>query len=136
MLDVRGICSTKNEKPCRKCKALERPDMERPASYDNPSLYKGSICDRCLGYGKVAYTTITFKKLNGKDPLLVGGLLIDFSGGTITQLSTGLKEKWHASSTFKIGPYRANEYWHIFDTHERMPIQSSKLDNLRTAEVV
>jgi hypothetical protein len=135
MLDLRGICKTHNEKPCRKCHG-DRAEMGAPISYTNPTLYKDEICDRCSGYGKVAHTTVTFKKLTGKNPILVGGLLIDFDGGTIKQLATGESMRWHPSSTFTVGPYRANDYWHLFDTHERMAIQAKKLQHLSTAEVV
>lgn len=135
MLDLRGIAKTHNEKPCRKCKA-NRENMSMPISYSNPTLWKGDVCDKCLGYGKVAMTTITFKKLTGKDPLLVGGLLISFSEGTIKQLATNQTTRWSPSSTFSIGPFRANDYWHLFDTRERMAIQSKKLSNLSTSEVV
>lgn len=135
MLDLRGVCKTHNEKPCRKCHA-ERLDMDAPISYSNPTLFKGEICERCSGYGKVSHTTVTFKKLTGKNPLLVGGLLIDFDEGIIKQLVTGQSTRWHPSSTFTVGAYRANDYWHLFDTHERMAIQAKKLQNLSTAEVV
>lgn len=135
MLDLRGVCKTRNEKPCKKCYA-NRADMGSPVSFSNPTMYKGEICDRCMGYGKVATTTITFKKLTGKNPILVGGLVIDFDEGSITQLCSGIKSKWHPCNTFSIGPFRANDYWHLFDTHERMPIQAKKLCNLSTAEVV
>lgn len=135
MLDLRGICSTVNEKPCHKCHA-ERDNMEEPPSYTNPTLYKGEICDRCLGYGKVAYTTVSFKKLNGKNPITIGGLQMDFGEGVITQLVTGEKKKWRPTPTFKIGKFRANDYWHLFDTRERVAIQAKKMANLSTAEVL
>jgi len=106
MIDIRGIARTDTEKPCKRCAGM--------------GLYRNLICPRCLGYGKLSYTQITFKRISTKTHIMVAGNELHLKG----------------KSTFTIGPFRANDYWCLFQTRERMAAQARHYENLQTAEVV
>jgi len=111
MLDLRGVPTTVHEKPCKKCKGA---GIVIPKKSEEAEL-----CDRCLGYKKVSMTTIAFKRYSRKSPIMIGGNLVDFHGRTQFDIT-----------------FRANDYFHLFDTKQRMPLQAKKMRNLDLAEMV
>ena len=72
--------------------------------------YKGEPCDRCKGYGELGWSRVHF-------------------------LDRRLRRRY-TSDDILGGPIFGPNYWHLFNTKERIPIQARIIQGIDTMEVV
>lgn len=112
-VDIRGSCRCYPEKPCRKCRChrcggqgflvggVVCPDCQ---GRGGTGEYHGRPCDRCKGFGELAWFKVFF-------------------------LDRRLRRRYTVEL---FGP----NYWGLFSTYERIPLQAKLLAGIDTAEVL
>ena len=117
-VDIRGACRYYPESPCRKCKCKTCGGKGKIDGFNCPDChgvggtgeYKGEPCDRCKGYGELGWSRVNF-------------------------LDRRLRRRY-TSDDLLGGPIFGPDYWHMFNTRERIPIQARIIAGIDTSEVV
>lgn len=111
-VDIRGSCRHHLEKPCKKCRCR--------VCGGSGQMVGGEVCGACNGVGGTGL-------VHGKpcDRCLGYG-----ESGTVAVRFLDRRMRRRYSATF-FGP----DYWHLFNTRERIPLQAKILQGIDTIEV-
>jgi len=117
-VDIRGACRYYPEVPCRKCRCracggkgkIDGVNCPECRGIGGTGEYKGEPCDRCKGYGELGWSRVNF-------------------------LDRRLRRRY-TSDDLLGGPIFGPDYWHMFNTRERIPIQARIIQGIDTSEVV
>lgn len=111
-VDIRGTCRAYEEKPCRKCKCRKCGGTGR---------YNGDTCPECEGRGGTG-------EVKGKPCDNCHG----YGKRTIIRiwfLDRRMKTRYSVDIL-------GNDYWHLFDTRERIPINARIFQGIDTTEYI
>ena len=112
---LRGYSRCIKEKPCAKCRGT--------------GIYKGEVCDRCLGYTD---------KDTPRDPrTFVAHILPTFYNRSRHWVTFWIGKGQYVETDMKRIPleYVGNYYFHLFPTEAKAPMRKSQLERMETAEV-
>lgn len=112
---LRGYSKCIKEKPCLKCKGF--------------GLYKGELCDRCLGF--------TDKDTPRDDRTFVAHIYPTFWNRRRhwTDFWVGKGELVETNAKRIPMEYIGNYYFNLFDTEKKIPARKSYIENMETAEI-
>jgi hypothetical protein len=111
-VDIRGSCRYYPERPCRRCRCRK---------CGGTGNYNGAPCSECNGIGGTGkYNGQPCERCLGYGE--VGTIRVNF-------LDRRMRRRYMIEIP-------ANNYWHLFNTRERIPIQARILAGIDVAEVV